>query len=142
MNFHDVQLVIKRGDVTKLRAELECGLDPNLCNRNSYTILMIAAGNGNTAIGRLLIEKDADLDSRSKNRETALSIAVQAGQPSFVRLLLASGASLNCHPHGNSLDIFLEWAEQYTDAKACAEHIKQLFTEELKARTGSPPSSA
>lgn len=63
---------------------------------------MIAAFEGNTAIGSLLIESGAELDARSKDRNTALSLAAHRGHASFVELLLTSGASLECHPFGNT----------------------------------------
>ena len=135
MTFDEVDRVIKRGDITRLRHELECGLDPNLSNRYGWTILMAAARHGETVIGRLLIEKGAALDNRNKFRDTALSLAIQTGHPSFVKLLLTSGASLDCHPHGNSLEIFIDWVGQYTKFKVEAEHIKHMFDDERMIRS-------
>jgi hypothetical protein len=45
---------------------------------------MIAAMEGDTSIGRLLIEKGADLDRRNNHRDTALSLAAHTGHPSIV----------------------------------------------------------
>ena len=95
---------------------------------------MIAAMRGNTTIGKLLVEAGADLDYRNKFRDTALSLAVQTGHPSFVKLLLASGASLDCHPHGNSLEIFFDWVAQYASGKAQIENVKKMFHDERVAR--------
>jgi ankyrin repeat protein len=61
MTFDEASRVIKRGDIVHLRKELEEGLGPNLCNQYSWTLLMIAAMEGDTSIGRLLIEKGATL---------------------------------------------------------------------------------
>ena len=61
MTFDEAIKIIKRGDIVHLRKELEEGLSPSLCNQHSWTLLMIAAMEGNTSIGRLLIEKGADL---------------------------------------------------------------------------------
>ncbi|MGB8113516.1 MAG: ankyrin repeat domain-containing protein, partial [Candidatus Sulfotelmatobacter sp.] len=97
MTFDEASKLIKRGDITRLRDALERGLNPDLCNKNSWSLLMIAALEGNTSIGRSLIEKGADLDKRNKFRETALSLAAHSGHPSFVKLLLTSGASLDCY---------------------------------------------
>jgi ankyrin repeat protein len=79
MTFDEVSKVIKKGDIVRLRRELEDGLSPNLCNEYSWTLLMAAAMEGNTSIGMLLIEKGADLDSRNKFRDTALSLAAHSG---------------------------------------------------------------
>jgi ankyrin repeat protein len=134
MTFEETQRVIKRGDFDRLRVELENGLDPNLCNRNLWTILMISAMSGNTQIGNLLIEAGADLNKRNMFGETPLSLAAQTGHTSFVRLLLVKGASLDCYPHGNSLDVFLDWVERYSCNKNQIENIKELFDRERKVR--------
>ena len=96
---------------------------------------MAAAMNGNTRIGRLLIDKGADLDKRNRFRDTALSLAAHTGHPSFVRLLLTAGASLDCYPFGRSLHDFLDWVEKYCgNPKERMENIRQLFDAELAAR--------
>jgi len=135
MTFREAHRAIKRGDLTCLREELECGLSPNLSNRNSWTLLMLAAIEGDTSIGRLLIEKGADLEARNHGRETALSLAAHSGHPSFVKLLLASGASLECYPFGNRLDVWLNWVKQYSGHPEQVEQIRDLFESEHKIRT-------
>src|SRR5277367_2884590 len=100
MTFDEANKIIEKGDLIGLRNELDGGLDPNLCNQNSWTLLMAAAMEGDTSIGTLLIERGADLERRNKFRDTALSLAAHTGHPSFVKLLLTSGASLECHPDG------------------------------------------
>jgi hypothetical protein len=72
MTFDEASKLIKQGDIVGLRHELESGLSANLGNKNSWMLLMIAALEGNTAIGALLIQNGADLDQRNKFRETAL----------------------------------------------------------------------
>ena len=114
MTYEAVQKAIKRGDIEALRSALEGGLDPNLANKYGWTILILAAGKGNSKIGKLLIDAGADLNKRTVNcGVTALSHAVLSGSASFVELLLAEGASLDCHPHGNSLDIYLDWVASF-----------------------------
>ncbi len=88
MTFDEVSKLIKKGDVIGLRKALEDGLNPNLCNQNSWTLLMVAAFEGNTPLGSLLIENGVELDKRNKSHETALSLAAHTGHPSFVDLLL------------------------------------------------------
>ena len=134
MTFDEADKAVKRGDVICLRNELEGGMSPDLSNQYSCTILMAAALLGNTTIGRLLIDKGADLNRRSTVGETALSLATQSGHPSFVKLLLTSGASLECYPHGNSLDIFLNWVEKYSRHPEQARVIKGLFDAERRTR--------
>jgi ankyrin repeat protein len=135
MTFDEAHRAIKKGDVTCLRKELDSGLNPNLSNPNSWTLLMLAAIEGNTSVGRLLIQKGADLDSRNKFRGTALSLAAHTGHPSFVKLLLQSGASLECYPFGNNLEVWLNWLGENS---ACPpkelEHIRELFDSERDRR--------
>jgi ankyrin repeat protein len=135
MTFDEASRVIKRGDIVHLRKELEAGLSPNLCNQYSWTLLMIAAMEGDTSIGRLLIEKGADIDRRNNHRDTALSLAAHTGHPSFVRLLLENGASLECYPFGNSIDTWLDWLGQYFPERM--KHIRVLFDTERQVRAGT-----
>jgi len=131
MTFDEASKLIKKGDIVSLRKELQCGLSPNLCNQYSWTLLMDAAMQGNTSIGSLLIENGAELDRRNMHRDTALSLAAHTGHPAFVSLLLVNGASLDCHPHGNSFDIWLDWACEYG---RCSPKIRTLFDKERQAR--------
>ena len=131
MTFDEASKLIKKGDIIRLRKELQDGLSPKLANRYSWTLLMIAALEGNTSIGSLLIESGAELDRRNKFHETALSLAAHSGHPSFVALLLTGGASLDCHPFGNTFDAWLSWACQYG---RCSEKIRELFDKERKTR--------
>lgn len=109
MTFDSVHKAIKRGDLEAIHRAFDDGLDPNLANKGGWTILMLAAMKGNSKIGKLLIDKGADLNKRNTHRDTALSLAALSGSASFVELLLERGASLDCHPHGNSLDVYLDW---------------------------------
>jgi hypothetical protein len=140
MTFDEASKVIKKGDVQRLRNELDSSLSPNLCNQYSWTLLMLAALEGNTSMGRLLIEKGAGLDCRNKFGDTALSLAANSGHPSFIRLLLQSGASLECYPFGSSLDDWLDCVGQYT---VCSpeqvERIRNLFDTERNHRAQTEP---
>jgi ankyrin repeat protein len=131
MTFDEASKLIKKGDIIRLRKELQDGINPNLANQYSWTLLMIAALEGNTSIGSLLIESGAELDRRNNVNDTALSLAAHTGHPSFVGLLLTGGASLDCHPFGNTFDVWFDWACQYG---RCSEKIRELFDKERKTR--------
>ena len=144
MTYEAVHRVIKRGDVETLNTALKSRLDADLSNQYGWTLLMLAAMSGNTAIGKLLIEAGADVDHRNKFRDTALLLAVHTGHPSFVRLLLSSGASLDCHPHGNSMDIFFDWVAKYgngSGGQSQIERIRNMFNDERMAREQAMHSS-
>ena len=66
MTYRGAQNLIKRGDEAGLRAALDAGLDPNLANQNGWTLLMLAAVEGNVPVGRLLIEKGAAINAQKQ----------------------------------------------------------------------------
>jgi len=92
MTFDEVSRRIKRGDAVSIRNALDEGLDPDLTNRFGWTLLMMAASEGNVAIGEMLLARGADLDRLNDFRNSALWCAVLSGHEPFVRLLLAKGA--------------------------------------------------
>jgi ankyrin repeat protein len=117
MTFKQVHRLIKNGELLSLRSELDGGLSPSLSNKFSWTLLMLAAIEGNTAIGKLLISRGAELDAKNKFGETALSLAAHGGHTSFIQLLLANGASPNCQPHGHNLNDWIRVASGLPQAK-------------------------
>ena len=87
MTYRAAQNLIKRGDEPALRAALDTGLDANLANQNGWTLLMLAAIEGDVPIGRLLIEKGADINLRNNKDDNAASLATHRGYTLFVDLL-------------------------------------------------------
>lgn len=113
MTFLEAIRLIKTGDVIELRRSLDGGLDPNYTNEIGTTILMLAAMEGNTALGGLLIDKGAELDRENNMRQSALPLAAWFKHPKFVRMLLDRGVSLDRIRDTGSLDSFLGWVENY-----------------------------
>lgn len=96
MDFGDTFKQIKRSDMIALRKALESGLDPNLHEGDGASFLMIAALEGRTDVGRLLIELGADVNyvgPVDRVLTSALECAIHNAHPKFVRLLLQNGAS-------------------------------------------------
>lgn len=87
MTYRGAQNLIKRGDESGLRAALDQGLDANLANQNGWTLLMLAAVEGNVPIGRLLLEKGANPTAQNNKAEDALTLATHRGFTLFVELL-------------------------------------------------------
>jgi ankyrin repeat protein len=110
MTFNQIHKLIKNGELSSLRSELDAGLSPNLSNQSSWTLLMLAAVEGNTAIGELLISRGAELNAKNKFGETALSLAAHGGHTAFIQVLLANGASTDCQPHGHNLNDWIRLA--------------------------------
>src|SRR5437764_13521246 len=109
MNFEEAHSCIKRGNIGSLNRSLDSALDPNLSNQFSWTLLMLAAIQGNTAIGRALVSHGANVDATNNFGECALSIAAHKGHVAFASWLLDAGASRECRTHGLALS---EWIEQ------------------------------
>jgi ankyrin repeat protein len=106
MTHDEVHRLIKKGDLVSLRHELDGGMSPDLSNQFSWTLLMLAALEGNSAIGKLLISRGATINKANDFGETALSLAAHGGYTHFIRVLLAHGAATHCRPHGTTLE---EW---------------------------------
>jgi ankyrin repeat protein len=87
MTYRGAQSLIKRGDEPALRAALATGLDPNLVNQNGWSLLMLAAVEGNVPVGRLLLEFNADPALQNNKGETALTIAQHRGYDLFAALI-------------------------------------------------------
>ena len=78
---------------------------------------MLAALEGNTKIGALLIERGADVTALNDSGESALSLAAHKGHLPFVKLLKLSGASGDVRPHGHALEDWLRSASGLPPAK-------------------------
>jgi ankyrin repeat protein len=117
MTFDAAHRLIKHGDLIALRHELDGGMSPNLSNEFSWTLLMLAAIEGNAKMGELFISRGADVDATNNFGETALSLAAHAGHTPFISVLLANGASTDCHPHGQSLKDWLKGSSDLPPVK-------------------------
>src|SRR5258708_12041371 len=103
MTFDQAHRAIKRGQIAALEKAIPSDIAINTPNRFGWTLLMLAALEGNTKIGSLLIERGADVTALNKFGESALSLAAHEGHLPFVKLLKAHGASAAVRPHGHHL---------------------------------------
>jgi hypothetical protein len=126
ITFDEARGFIKKGDLLALRHAIDQGLSPNLANEFSWTLLMLAAMEGDTPIGEYLISKGASVEATNDFGETALSLAAHGGHTEFIRILLAHDASTSCRPHGHSLEDWLRVASGLTQDKIAA--IVDLLT--------------
>jgi len=112
MTFNDCHRLIKRGDTVSLRWAMETGeVDPNLHNQFWWTLLMLAALEGDTLVTELLLERGAAVNTVNQFGESALSLAAHKGHLPCLKLLLRWGASPDVRPHGSStLQAWLEAA--------------------------------
>lgn len=118
VTFDECHRTIRKGDVGSLRNALDAGkISPNLSNRLSWTLLMLAALQGNVTVGELLVERGAAVDAVNDFGETALTLAAHKGHEPFMRMLLSRGTSADAHPHGHSLEEWLKAASGLADEK-------------------------
>jgi len=91
MTYRGAQNLIKRGDEPALRAALDAGLNANLVNQNGWSLLMLAAVEGDVPLGRLLLERGADPALQNSKGDTALNLATNRGYELFIELLTKTG---------------------------------------------------
>jgi ankyrin repeat protein len=60
----------------------------------------LAAENGHEAVIKLLLEKNADLESKDKNGQTPLLLAAENGHKAVIKLLLEKNADLEYKDKG------------------------------------------
>jgi ankyrin repeat protein len=87
ISYRAAQNLIKRGDEPALRTALEEGLDPNSINQNGWTLLMLAAVEGNATVGKLLLEHGADRARTNNKEQTAAALAIDRNHAEFAALL-------------------------------------------------------
>ncbi|CAD5124319.1 DgyrCDS12608 [Dimorphilus gyrociliatus] len=69
--------------------------DPNLASKGGFTALHIASHYGSEDVGRMLIERGANLDYRAKNNICPLHVASKWNRAGMVKLLLDNGADIS-----------------------------------------------
>jgi ankyrin repeat protein len=87
ISYRAAQTLIKRGDEPGLRLALDAGLDVNSVNQNGWTLLMLAAVEGDVPVGRLLVERGADVAAKNKGEKSAEMLASDRGFELFVEML-------------------------------------------------------
>lgn len=87
-------LNIKFGNLAKVQALLEQGLNVNLQDDYGWTPLHLAAREGKTEIAKLLLEHGAWLDAMDYDFVTPLYRAASAGYASLVELFIDRGARI------------------------------------------------
>jgi len=91
------------GDLERVSALLDAGIDINALDRYGQTAVMNAAHNGHSEVVRLLAERGGDLDHTAKFGLSALMLAVIADHPEVVRVLVHAGADTRLRGTGRSV---------------------------------------
>jgi hypothetical protein len=93
----NMTLLIKNGDVERLRKELRKGLDPDIHipSGNGYSLPLIEAINFNQLeIARLLLKSGADINAVNSYMVNGLDAAISSRNTEAVKLLLGTGAEI------------------------------------------------
>jgi ankyrin repeat protein len=117
MTFEEAHRAIKRGQVSILEEAVPATISVNSSNRFGWTLLMLAALEGNTKIGTILLDSGADISALNNFGESALSLAAHKGHLPFVKLLKSRGASGDVRPHGQDLENWLRNASGLPSSK-------------------------
>ena len=120
------------GNISKVRAGLDSGIDPNKANMKGITAVRFATNYrpGNREIIRLLLDRGADpndgfysaaarqppdivrlLLDRGANPTDGLCSAIDARRLDIVQLLIARGANVNTKCSGTDRSVLLDAAE-------------------------------
>ena len=103
-----LHFAVEAGHRTAAQLWLEAGADVNHADmRNGTTALMLAVGNRNLDMIRLLLVSGADKDKATTAGATPLILAVSGGHLELVRLLLVSGADKDKATRAGVTPLFL-----------------------------------
>jgi ankyrin repeat protein len=83
----------EKPDFKQVKALLDKGASPNT-QRDTLTVLMMAAVGGNESICRLLLERGANVQVKDNDDLTALEYAYRSGSLPLVKFLLSKGAKV------------------------------------------------
>jgi len=118
--------LIDKGTNHVMETYLKGGGNPNLRNRNGWTLLMVAAFKGRTEIARRLLHYGAEIDATNSVGETALALAVNKGRVRVLTLLLAHGSSTKFRPLGMPLMNYLNHGQNKS------EKVRNLLREAIE----------
>ena len=108
MTFDDLYISFKRGQVESLTEFLEAGGNPNLTNKNGWSLLMAAAFLGKSRIVEVILHNGAEVNLENKFGDSALALGAAKGHLKSVEALLLAGASVAIKPGGRNFLNYLE----------------------------------
>jgi ankyrin repeat protein len=88
----------RKGDNDTVTKFLDAGMDVNLLDKRDNelsTVLMVAAMAGKTDTTKLLLDRGAKINAKTKQGRTALTWASWRGMTDTIKALLAAGADVN-----------------------------------------------
>ena len=88
-------LAARTGDLAKVNAYLEAGLQVDQADKEGVTPLFVGAQNGHLEVVKALLERGAQVDQSKKNGSTPLFIAAKNDHLEVIQVLLERGAQVD-----------------------------------------------
>jgi ankyrin repeat protein len=132
---------IENGDLAEFSRLVDAGADLSVKNRNSETLLYVAAEKGQVEMARALIARGADTKARTPNGETVLHAAAMIESAALTTDLIRAGAEVDAA--NNDGETPLQWAAltgTFLAVKALADAGADLNVQD--ARLGNTPLHA
>lgn len=88
----DLYDAVGQNDFDEVKRLLDLGGNPNACDNDNTTLLMIACIEGYAEIAALLIDRGADVNAEDEDGNTALYFATLEEHEDIIELLKENGA--------------------------------------------------
>jgi ankyrin repeat protein len=129
-----------RGHLVAARVLLEGGADPGRADSDGTTPLMVAAGNGQLEVLRLLLERGAAVDpAQPGSSATAFHSACWYNQPECAEALIRAGCHVGFKNSDGSTGRELAEAKGHA---AVVERLRAVVGEQLRAAQAARPAPA
>jgi TonB family protein len=133
----DLQKAIESLNADAVKKILDEGVGVNTKRAfDGFTPLMIAAQNGATEIGQMLINRGARVDEPSVLDETALTLAIEHNDLAFVNMLLRNGAKVNYRTKLDQTPLLIAAGKGFTQiARELIAHGANIEADILNGKT-------
>lgn len=106
MNFGPLSKACFHGDFETVKKLLDESAEDN-DDGKGFSLLHISCFKGYTKIVNLLLQKNSDVNFRTKSGYSSLHLACQMGHVDIVKLLLSKGADVNLVDNNGSSPLYL-----------------------------------
>ncbi len=103
------------GNVDKVKALLDSGVDPNVEIFTGVPILMVAINENQKSVVETLVNAGADINVKLKKGMTLLMVAIKNGHSDIANYLIEKGANLNVESDNGSTALSLAKSEGLDD---------------------------
>ena len=93
----NIHLAACIGDIVKLEAFMQEGVDVSAVDHLGYTPLHYAVQNGQRQAAELLIAHGADINVKDRQGRTPIDLAMNEGRKEMAKLLIAKGVDISLH---------------------------------------------